>query len=145
MTQSTNWPMYRGTKDLKAIPMTKAEYCLLRGWEVPAGENPAECGYTVEYQDGGAPNIAGFDGYVSWSPGDVFERTYHRIETHVDRMRFEQSDLYDKMQKLSAFIHGDSVAYADLSRADQRLMQAQLDAMKSYHTILTSRIASATE
>jgi hypothetical protein len=30
----------------------------------------------VEYTDGGKANLAGFAGYVSWSPADVFERTY---------------------------------------------------------------------
>jgi hypothetical protein len=75
----TIWPLYEGTKRLRATPMDKANYCALRGWTVPADEDPREPGYTVEYQDGGKPNVAGFDGYVSWSPADVFERSYHRI------------------------------------------------------------------
>jgi hypothetical protein len=75
----TIWPLYEGTKRLRATPMDRANYCALRGWTVPADEDPREPGYTVEYRDGGKPNVEGFDGYVSWSPADVFERSYRRL------------------------------------------------------------------
>ena len=56
--------------------MVRAEYNKLRGWKVPADENPEDEGYLVEYVDGGKPNMPGFDGYISWSPKDVFDRAY---------------------------------------------------------------------
>lgn len=67
---------YIGNKVIQAKPMTRQEYNTLRGWTVPADENPADEGYLVEYMDGGRPNMPGFSGYVSWSPTDVFERAY---------------------------------------------------------------------
>ena len=70
--------LYIGTKAVKAALMTRGEYNALRGWEVPADENPADAGYLVEYTDGGRTNVPGFRGYVSWSPRDVFERAYRR-------------------------------------------------------------------
>lgn len=69
--------LYVGTKLVRAEPMSKFQYCMLRGWLVPAGEDPAEVGYLVEYLDGGKPNVPGYAGYVSWSPTDVFEQSYH--------------------------------------------------------------------
>lgn len=72
---------YEGTKQLFAKPMNKAEYCAYRGWEVPADEDPNESGYLVEYTDGGKANHPDHEGYISWSPADVFERTYHEIES----------------------------------------------------------------
>lgn len=68
--------LYIGTKTLKAQQMTRAEYCKLRGWEVPTDESPDDKGYLVEYTDGGKPNHPDFAGYISWSPIDVFERAY---------------------------------------------------------------------
>lgn len=68
---------YIGTKIVKASPMTREQHCGLRGWPVPEDENPSDEGYLVEYTDGGKPNLAGFDGYVSWSPKDVFEVAYY--------------------------------------------------------------------
>lgn len=68
---------YIGTKVIKAVPMDRGAYNALRGWTVPADENPADDGFLVEYLDGGQTNVAGFAGYVSWSPKDVFERAYH--------------------------------------------------------------------
>jgi hypothetical protein len=145
MTGSSKWPLYRGTKELRAVPMTKAEYCVLRGWAVPANEDPAQKGYTVEYQDGGEPNLTdkGFEGYVSWTPADVFENTYQECSSFLDRLRIEQSELYDRMCKLSEFNSGHT--FAALERLDQSLLEAQLNTMKAYHSLVTARIARVTE
>ena len=67
---------YIGTKLINAKPMTRAAYNVLRGWELPAGENGDDAGYLVEYVDGGKSNHPDYDGYISWSPADVFERAY---------------------------------------------------------------------
>lgn len=72
--------LYEGTKRLWAKPMTRGEYNAYRGWETPAGEEEADEGYIVEYTDGGKPNMDGHLGYVSWSPKDVFERTYRNVD-----------------------------------------------------------------
>ena len=71
---------YIGTKALNAKPMTRQAYNNLRGWVVPADEDPADDGYLVEYIDGGQANHPDFDGYISWSPKDVFERAYRRAD-----------------------------------------------------------------
>ena len=76
---------YIGTKVVNAKPMNRLEYNYIRGWEVPADEDPADDGYLVEYVDGGKANHPDFDGYISWSPKDVFDRAYKRIEVNVDK------------------------------------------------------------
>ena len=63
-------------KEVNATPMTRKQYYDFRGWVVPADENPDDTGYLVEYLDGGKANTTKFNGYVSWSPSDVFERGY---------------------------------------------------------------------
>lgn len=77
------WPLpqqtmkqYIGTKVLLAQPMTRGEYNAYRGWTPPEGEDQTVPGYLVEYQDGGKANDERHKGYISWSPGDVFERAY---------------------------------------------------------------------
>ncbi len=67
---------YIGVKLLRAKPMTKLDYNVLRGWEQPSDEDPKEEGYLVEYQNGGKPCHPDFKGYISWSPKDVFEQSY---------------------------------------------------------------------
>jgi hypothetical protein len=69
-----------GTKIINAQPMTRLAYCTLRGWTVPADENPSDDGYLVEYEPDGKTNVPGYAGYVSWSPKAVFERAYRRTD-----------------------------------------------------------------
>ncbi len=66
-----------GTKIINAHPMTRQQYNDLRGWTVPADENPGDDGYLVEYLDGGSANHPDYTGYISWSPKEVFDRAYH--------------------------------------------------------------------
>ncbi len=61
---------YIGTKIIQAEPMTKGAYNAFRGWKIPENENPADNGYLVKYPDG----------YVSWSPKDVFEEAYRQTD-----------------------------------------------------------------
>ena len=65
-----------GTKSVLATPMTRGEYNEYRGWQIPENEDPKEQGYLIEYVDGGKPNDDRHAGYISWSPKDVFERSY---------------------------------------------------------------------
>lgn len=71
--------VFIGTKVVNAKPMNRADYDVLRGWELPTNENGADEGYLVEYTDKVQENCPGYLGYVSWSPKDVFERAYRRV------------------------------------------------------------------
>lgn len=138
------WPLYRGTKEMRATPMTKAEYCLLRGWPIPADEDPAEEGYVVQYEDGGAPQeemaAKGFTGYVSWSPADVFERAYQPSSTHLERMEIEQGEVRERLQKLEGFI-GTNPLFDQLSPLHRNLLLIQRNAMRTYLTVLETRFS----
>lgn len=70
---------YRCHKEVYASAMTLGDYNKLRGWAIPQNEDPSKAGYLVEYIDGGEPNHPDFDGYISWSPKDVFESGYSVI------------------------------------------------------------------
>lgn len=71
---------YIGTKVIRALPMTRQDYNDFRNWVLPDDENGDDEGYLVEYMDGGQRNTEAYQGYVSWSPKDVFERSYRRID-----------------------------------------------------------------
>lgn len=57
---------YVGTKQIEARPMTRGEYNIYRGWQIPVDEDPNDKGYLVKYSDG----------YESWSPEKQFEEAY---------------------------------------------------------------------
>ena len=65
-----------GTKRICAKPMSRLDYNIFRGWELPTNENGSDEGYLVEYSDGGKPNTKEYQGYVSWSPKVQFENAY---------------------------------------------------------------------
>lgn len=69
-----------GTKMIKAKPMNRLEYNQYRGWELHANENGADEGMLVEYVDGGKSNHPNHEGYISWSPMDVFNKAYRPID-----------------------------------------------------------------
>ncbi len=69
-----------GTKIVGMKPMTRAEYNQFRGWKLPSDENPDDEGYLVEYMDGGKPNVAGYEGYVSWTPKEQADRAYRPVD-----------------------------------------------------------------
>lgn len=68
--------LHIGTKLVKSLPMTRAEYNEYRGWQLPANENGEDHGFLVEYLDGGPANDPRHIGYISWSPEPVFYGSY---------------------------------------------------------------------
>lgn len=61
---------YIGTKLIKAEAMSLGEYNKYRGWQIPKDEDPHKEGYLVQYSDD----------YCSWSPKEVFEKAYLRVD-----------------------------------------------------------------
>lgn len=71
---------YIGTKRILAKPMTRLEYNEYRNWELPEDEDGSDAGFLVEYVDGGQSNHPDHEGYISWSPAEVFENAYYGTE-----------------------------------------------------------------
>lgn len=138
---------YIGTKIVRAVPMTRLQYNEFRGWTVPADENPADEGYLVEYMDGGKPNTAAYDGYVSWSPKEQFDKAYvlvgevqgNCLAPHEVRVLAEQAELSDRIGKLKAFI--GSERFNALPTEDRTLLSTKLEWMDGYSRVLAARIS----
>lgn len=96
-----NFAAYIGTKMVNAMPMTREQYNYHQGWTMPEGENPKDEGYLVEYLDGGKPNHKDHENYISWSPKDVFEKSYKAQGTWLDRLKVELEDEQGRLDKLS--------------------------------------------
>jgi len=61
---------YIGTKLIEAKEMKLGDYNNFKGWTIPENENPKTEGYMVKYSDD----------YISWSPKDVFEKSYLKVD-----------------------------------------------------------------
>ena len=71
---------YIGVKLLAAKALTLAAFIQETGVTPSTKSDLSEDGYLVEYADGGKPNSDKFDGYVAWSPKDVFENAYRPVD-----------------------------------------------------------------
>ena len=130
---------YIGTKTVLATLMALGEYNKLRGWEPPEGEDQSAEGYLVEYTDGGKPNHPDHKGYISWSPRDVFERSYRSAGTARERAVIELADLDARLLKLKQFV--GTPAHDELPPEQKHLLGTQLSAMQQYHDALDLRLA----
>lgn len=83
--------LFMGVKMVLATPMNREEYNEKRGWEIPENEKGMEKdqGMMVEYIDGGKANTDFSEHYVSWSPKEVFEKAYRKVEDGA--MSFSQA------------------------------------------------------
>lgn len=88
---------YIGTKTVIPTPMTRAEYNIYRGWDLPANENGADEGYLVEYTDGGVPNDERHYGYISWSPKQQFDNAYKPVVEKKVQTTVTLQGIYDKI------------------------------------------------
>lgn len=152
-----------GTKVVNAIPCMRVTYCQLRGWEVPADENPEDDGYLIEYTDRIENMHPDYQGYISWSPKEVFERAYRAVrpaapqaregnskgdetasveakpESFLDRLKIEHEELDIKLKKLQVFI--DNHIFLTLPAKDRSDLQEQASFMFGYLMILERRLA----
>lgn len=133
---------YIGTKSVMATTMTRGEYNEYRGWQIPENEDPSELGYLVEYVDGGKPNDERHAGYISWSPADVFERSYKQSpKNHIERMQSEKHELDTKLNALKSFLAKLGTDEAPLLTDEQvNSLELQAKAMEDYSDILGYRI-----
>jgi hypothetical protein len=70
---------YIGTKLIKAKVLTRGEFHDLAGTTLPAGEDGDDEGFLVVHI-GYAPNLPGYEGYVSWLSKAQFVKAYHRTD-----------------------------------------------------------------
>ena len=98
---------YLGKKLVTAIAMTRAMYNDYRGWQLPEDEQHLkdEMGYLVEYADGGRANDPRHEGYISWSPEDVFSKSYTPYNTWLERLELEQAELQEKLNGLDTALN----------------------------------------
>jgi hypothetical protein len=82
-----NVKQYVGVQILHAEPMKRADYCKLRGWDLPTNENGEDEGFLVENR-ALARNTAAppYSGHISWQTKEQF----NQFRPH-DKLTFGQA------------------------------------------------------
>lgn len=134
--ETTKLKKYIGTKEVMAAPMDEAT-AEAKGFARKNEDNHEwRSGYHVQYTN---PNGSTYD---SWSPKDVFEKSYQVAEDFKDRLIIEFKELKERFNKLDAFLYEkdyDKVVEI-CGPAQTALMFSQYHAMRHYHDILKTRI-----
>lgn len=86
---------YIGVKIIEAKSLNRGDYNKYRGWQIPVGENPADEGYLVKYEDN----------YESWSPKEVFDRAYRLMNGKNNTIT--QQDVDDFIIKVESVQFGE--------------------------------------
>lgn len=134
--ETTNLKKYIGTKEVMAAPMDEAT-AVDKGFARKNEDNHEwRSGYQVQYTN---PDGSTYD---SWSPKDVFEKSYQVAEDFKDRLIIEFKELKERFNKLDAFL--DENDYDKVIEicgpAQTALMFSQYHAMRHYYDILGTRI-----
>lgn len=126
---------YIGTKMVKAEPMEKSA-AVAKGWARPSEGNEDVPGYHVQYTN---PDGSTYD---SWSPKEVFEKSYQVAEDFKDRLIIEFKELDARLIKLNAFMNENDYdkVVKKYGTVQTAFMISQYHAMRHYYDILRTRI-----
>ena len=133
--EETTLKQYIGTKTVKAEPMVKSA-AVAKGWARASEGNPDTPGYHVQYTN---PDGSTYD---SWSPKDVFEKSYKIAEDFKDRLNIEFKELKERFNKLDAFLNENDYdkIVEKCGTVQTALMLSQYHAMRHYYNVLKTRI-----
>lgn len=134
--ETTKLKKYIGTKEVMAAPMDEAT-AVAKGFARKNEDNHEwRSGYHVQYTN---PDGSTYD---SWSPKEVFEKSYQIAEDFKDRLNIELKELEDRFYKLNGFLNEydyDKIV-EKCGPAQTALMFSQYHAMRHYYDILRTRI-----
>ena len=133
--EETTLKQYIGTKTVKAEPMVKSA-AVAKGWARASEGNPDTPGYHVQYTN---PDGSTYD---SWSPKDVFEKSYQIAEDFKDRLEIEFKELRIRLLKLHKFIQDNGFANIDKKFGPEHgaLLLAQKHGMRLSFYALKARL-----
>ena len=131
----TTLKQYIGTKTVKAEPMVKSA-AVAKGWARASEGNPDTPGYHVQYTN---PDGSTYD---SWSPKDVFEKSYQIAEDFKDRLEIEFKELRIRLLKLHKFIQDNGFANIAKKIGPEQgaLLLSQYHGMNLYFDALKARL-----
>lgn len=134
--EETNLKQYKGTKTVEAEPMNES-VAVEKGFaRANKDGHKWREGYHVQYTN---PDGSTYD---SWSPKDVFEKSYQIAEDFKDRLEIEFNELRIRLLKLHKFIqdYGFANIVKKIGPDQGALLLSQYHGMSLYFDALKARI-----
>ena len=134
--EETTLKKYKGTKTVKAEPMNES-VAVEKGFaRANKDGHKWREGYHVQYTN---PDGSTYD---SWSPKDVFEKSYQIAEDFKDRLEIEFNELRTRLLTLHKFIkdNGYETIVKKIGPEQGALLLSQYNGMHLYFDALKARI-----
>lgn len=134
--ETTKLKKYIGTKEVMAAPMDEVT-AVTKGFARKNEDNHEwRSGYHVQYIN---PDGSTYD---SWSPKDVFEKSYKIAEDFKDRLEIEFKELRIRLLKLHKFIQDNGFANIAKKIGPEQgaLLLSQYHGMSLYFDALKARL-----
>lgn len=134
--EETNLKQYKGTKTVEAEPMNES-VAVEKGFaRANKDGHKWREGYHVQYTN---PDGSTYD---SWSPKDVFEKSYQIAEDFKDRLEIEFNELRIRLLKLHKFIQDNGFANIAKKIGPEQgaLLLSQYHGMSLYFDALKARM-----
>ena len=134
--ETTKLKKYIGTKEVMAAPMDEAT-AVTKGFARKNEDNHEwRSGYHVQYTN---PDGSTYD---SWSPKEVFEKSYQIAEDFKDRLEIEFKELRIRLMKLHKFIQDNGFANIAKKIGPEQgsLLLSQYHGMSLYFDALKARL-----
>lgn len=124
------------TRTVKAMPFADIVHYECNPEGKPHDSEAYEPGYLIEYDDG----------HQVWCPAETFEKDSKLIETALDRLRIEYSELKERYRKLDEYTNIGFRKLAEKVGVHQAsLLGVQCKLMNDYLEVLEARIADMEE
>ena len=135
---------YIGIKVVAARQMTRGDYNIFRGWQIPADEDPSDKGYVMKYENG----------HIQWLPKDMFESDYKEYDENTlpataigmvssdykECFQTEYSQLRIRYEKMKKMLKKWDEGTLELEPVCPRsLYDMQINAMSEYIAVLEAR------
>lgn len=127
---------FKAHHEISAQPMTLGQYNKLKGWDIPANEDPDEQGYLIVLVDKKPEALELTD--LTWCRKSIFDAKYSPSNTFEERLNVEYVDLLGRSVGLSTFIESGKIDALKTEHSAPLRVQSEL--MATYLVLLAHRI-----
>lgn len=138
LNQLSDLTQFAATHTIFAKPMNLGEYNNLRGWTIPADEDPSEEGFLIVHGNKKPEAILLSD--LTWAKKSTFENKYTATDTFDQRLKLELVELLGRSVSLATYIESGKIKDLPVEQSSALMVQSEL--MATLGILISHRISA---